>query len=290
MLTIYALAALPFFTGGLVITLAISRLASRINAVYASDLLGAAAGCLVLIPLLDRVGAPGVVLTAAALALTRGRAVRACRRAARGLPAPAPAIMAVALAGQLSGVGGLRRGRHEGTPGRHGPVQQVELVLADRRLRAHARRLVAQPQVHRRAARHALHGHRFGGLDADPARRAGLRQRPVPALRADRHRLSARSSRASPRWSSDPAAAATWCPRSSSAPTAWTASKSTRSSPTTSCAGSSASTRAASTRSRASASRSTTGGASCGGRRTSTTSSRRRSWTPGPPPPPARTR
>ena len=40
MLTIYALAALPFFTGGLVITLAISRLSSRINAVYAADLLG----------------------------------------------------------------------------------------------------------------------------------------------------------------------------------------------------------------------------------------------------------
>src|SRR5436189_64088 len=67
MLTIYALAALPFFTGGLVITLAISRLTSRINAVYAADLIGAAAGCLVLIPLLDRLGAPGVVLSAAAL-------------------------------------------------------------------------------------------------------------------------------------------------------------------------------------------------------------------------------
>src|SRR3954465_4027994 len=70
MLTIYALAALPFFTGGLVITLAISRLSARVNAVYASDLIGAAAGCLALIPLLDRIGAPGVVLTAAALALT----------------------------------------------------------------------------------------------------------------------------------------------------------------------------------------------------------------------------
>src|SRR5438045_7010657 len=32
MLTIYTLAALPFFTGGLVITLAITRLSSRINA------------------------------------------------------------------------------------------------------------------------------------------------------------------------------------------------------------------------------------------------------------------
>src|SRR5204863_1951904 len=64
MLTIYALAALPFFAGGLVVTLAISRLSSKINAVYAADLIGAAAGCLVLIPLLDRLGAPGVVLAA----------------------------------------------------------------------------------------------------------------------------------------------------------------------------------------------------------------------------------
>src|SRR5262245_38268259 len=69
MLTIYALAALPFFCGGLVITLAISRLTSRINAVYAADLIGAAGGCLVLIPLLDRLGAPGVVLTGAAMSL-----------------------------------------------------------------------------------------------------------------------------------------------------------------------------------------------------------------------------
>ena len=69
MLTIYALAALPFFAGGLVVTLAISRLSAQINAVYAADLIGAAAGCLILIPLLDRLGAPGVVLAAAALAI-----------------------------------------------------------------------------------------------------------------------------------------------------------------------------------------------------------------------------
>src|SRR5213595_3988170 len=46
MLAIYALAALPFFAGGLVVTLAISRLSSRISALYAADLMGAAAGCL----------------------------------------------------------------------------------------------------------------------------------------------------------------------------------------------------------------------------------------------------
>ena len=79
MLAIYALAALPFFAGGAVITLAVSRLSGRINQVYASDLLGASAGCLLLLPLLDRVGAPGVVLAtaslgaAAALLFTGGR-------------------------------------------------------------------------------------------------------------------------------------------------------------------------------------------------------------------------
>jgi hypothetical protein len=69
MLVIYALAALPFFTGGAVISFAFTRLTDRINVIYAADLLGAAAGCLALIPLLNGLGAPGVVLTAAALAL-----------------------------------------------------------------------------------------------------------------------------------------------------------------------------------------------------------------------------
>src|SRR3954462_3903887 len=105
MLTIYALAALPFFTGGLVVTLAITRLSSRVNAVYASDLLGAAAGCLALIPLLDRVGAPGVVLTASALALTAAVLFAPAPRRAR-FAAAAAVILAVALGGQLSGVAG----------------------------------------------------------------------------------------------------------------------------------------------------------------------------------------
>jgi hypothetical protein len=50
MLTIYTLAAVPFFAGGLVVTMAISRMSAHVNAVYAADLIGAAAGCLILIP------------------------------------------------------------------------------------------------------------------------------------------------------------------------------------------------------------------------------------------------
>lgn len=68
MLAIYTLAALPFFTGGAVISLAFARLSERVNVVYAADLLGAALGCLILIPLLNSLGAPGVVIVAAVLA------------------------------------------------------------------------------------------------------------------------------------------------------------------------------------------------------------------------------
>src|SRR5205823_20910 len=116
MLTIYALAALPFFAGGLVVTLAISRLSARVNAVYASDLIGAAAGCLVLIPLLDRVGAPGVVLTAAALALT-GAVLFSPSHARVRVATLAAVALAVALAGQLSGVAGFDIGDAKGHVG-----------------------------------------------------------------------------------------------------------------------------------------------------------------------------
>ena len=67
MIAIYLLAALPFFSGGAVISLAITRLKKQVNIVYAADLIGAAAGCLLLLPLLNRFGAPGVVLLAAVL-------------------------------------------------------------------------------------------------------------------------------------------------------------------------------------------------------------------------------
>ncbi len=116
MLTIYALAALPFFTGGLVVTLAITRMASRVNAVYASDLLGAAAGCLVLIPLLDRVGAPGVVLTAATLALTAAVLFSSAEGRAR-TAVVAVVVIAVAVGGQLTGLAGFDIGDAKGHVG-----------------------------------------------------------------------------------------------------------------------------------------------------------------------------
>ena len=102
MLTIYALAALPFFTGGLAVTIAISRLTRHINVVYAADLIGAAAGCLVLIPLLDRLGAPGVVLTAAALAALAAVLFAPNRLRVR-VGAAGAVLLVIPLTGQLTG-------------------------------------------------------------------------------------------------------------------------------------------------------------------------------------------
>jgi hypothetical protein len=106
MLTIYALAALPFFAGGLVVTLAISRLSSQVNAVYAADLIGAAGGCMILIPLLDRLGAPGVVLAAAALSIAAAVLFASPTRR-RLITAIGSVVLVAAVAGQMSGRAGF---------------------------------------------------------------------------------------------------------------------------------------------------------------------------------------
>jgi spermidine synthase len=67
MSVMYLLSALPFFAGGAAISIAISRLTANVNAVYAVDLLGAGAGCLLLMPALNLLGAPGAIVTSALL-------------------------------------------------------------------------------------------------------------------------------------------------------------------------------------------------------------------------------
>jgi spermidine synthase len=62
---VYLVSALPFFVAGAIISLAISESIEKIDRVYFFDLLGAAAGCLLLIPLLDAVGGPNTVIAAA---------------------------------------------------------------------------------------------------------------------------------------------------------------------------------------------------------------------------------
>jgi hypothetical protein len=103
MLSIYLLAALPFLTGGSVITAAFARLTTRISLLYAADLIGAAAGCLALIPLLNAFGAPGVVLAAAALSLVAATCFTAAGSRAR-VAAMSAALLAVPLGAHLAGI------------------------------------------------------------------------------------------------------------------------------------------------------------------------------------------
>jgi hypothetical protein len=65
---VYTDLAIPFFFGGLCLSLAISHLSARVSTVYFADLVGACAGCLLVIPALDRFRGPGTILLAAVLA------------------------------------------------------------------------------------------------------------------------------------------------------------------------------------------------------------------------------
>jgi len=62
---VYFTTALPFFTAGAIVSLAIGETIQHVNRVYFFDLAGAAAGCLLLLPLLQLVGGPDTVIAAA---------------------------------------------------------------------------------------------------------------------------------------------------------------------------------------------------------------------------------
>lgn len=64
---VYFTTALPFFLTGTVLSLIIADTVQKVNRVYFFDLIGASAGCLLLVPLLNRFGGPNTVIAAAAL-------------------------------------------------------------------------------------------------------------------------------------------------------------------------------------------------------------------------------
>lgn len=64
---IYFTTALPFFVAGAIVSLAISETIERVDRVYFFDLMGAAAGCLLLVPLLNHLGGPSSVIVVAVM-------------------------------------------------------------------------------------------------------------------------------------------------------------------------------------------------------------------------------
>jgi spermidine synthase len=69
---VYFPTALPFFVAGAIVSLAISETVERIDRVYFFDLLGAAAGCLLLVPFLNYFGGTNTVILVAVLFATAG--------------------------------------------------------------------------------------------------------------------------------------------------------------------------------------------------------------------------
>lgn len=64
---IYFSSALPFIFAGMIVSLAISETIERVDRVYFFDLIGAALGCMLLVPFLNFFGGPNTVLVAAVL-------------------------------------------------------------------------------------------------------------------------------------------------------------------------------------------------------------------------------
>jgi hypothetical protein len=69
---VYFASALPFFFSGIVVSLVIARTVERVDRVYFYDLLGAAGGCLLVLPLLNAFGAPNALITVAVLFAAAG--------------------------------------------------------------------------------------------------------------------------------------------------------------------------------------------------------------------------
>src|SRR5262249_5541424 len=58
----FALIAIPFLFGGMVVCVALTRFPSCTGKLYAADLAGSAAGCLLTIPILNNIHAPTAVI------------------------------------------------------------------------------------------------------------------------------------------------------------------------------------------------------------------------------------
>jgi hypothetical protein len=95
---VYFVCALPFFFSGTVVSLVISDTIHRVDRVYFFDLIGAAGGCAVLVPLLNWIGGPNTLIVSAALFATSAAVWFNVARIIRGRVAGvALALLLVAL-------------------------------------------------------------------------------------------------------------------------------------------------------------------------------------------------
>ena len=100
---LYLAAAVPFFLTGLLFAVVFAREPKRIPRLYGADLCGGALACLAVVPLLNWVGGPNVILVAAAAMAAAGMvwAEFAARRIAASLVVALVALIAANYSGRL---------------------------------------------------------------------------------------------------------------------------------------------------------------------------------------------
>ncbi len=95
-LVTFGLVSIPFLFGGVTICLALTRLDAPVGTIYAADLAGAAAGCLLTVVVLRVADAPAAVFAVAAVAAL-GAAIFAAAARRRRLAVAAALVVALAL-------------------------------------------------------------------------------------------------------------------------------------------------------------------------------------------------
>lgn len=100
---IYGVICLPFFLAGFVLSLVFSHYASNIRELYFWDLIGAALGCLLLVPLIPKLGTVGILYVVALFAF-----ISSCLFAKSKIWVVALSIIAVIFFGVLSPISPLK--------------------------------------------------------------------------------------------------------------------------------------------------------------------------------------
>jgi len=137
--------ALPFALVGVTLTLALTRAGLAPGLAYGIDLLGAALGCLLVIPLLDAVDAASAVLVAGAIAGAAALAFGLARGTGRKDQALALAITAVWTAAALgNAAAGVPPLRPAWVKGEHEDLREFDHVEWN----THSRVTVSRPAMH----------------------------------------------------------------------------------------------------------------------------------------------
>lgn len=132
---IYAFSAVPFFLTGLQFSVIFARESSRIPRLYGADLLGGALACVAVVPLLNWLGAPNVVLFSALIAAVAAVVWSATRESRKLTLALATGIIALIIlnhSGRLMDVVWAKGSRRENVAfARWNAISRVEVDNGD---------------------------------------------------------------------------------------------------------------------------------------------------------------